>query len=350
MGEKLKATEPWGRRPWLHVWKWPFTDYPNASLILIQASNEVASMMSLSAPVSCSDRLVGAVKELPSFKGMAYCMRDKQDLSVLKVGRSKDALMRMKKSPWTPILGHISHADRSEEMVLVCIDVPAAVVEARLHAKLGLPALDKERGREWFRSELIDFVLAVQSLKMDEGDKICVEHDASSNAEMEKVRSLILLNTDEVQQSFCEIGKINRVYRRPDGFDVASSIWCPVKHLVAEKNLPVPFYGPPDDSMRASLARDLRGFCVDAFDPVPDVDLVGNALVSRSPWQQRLHNFEHIGSVASDCDLHLDFTRDEWEVGGEIFEIDYREKVNVLERFRLDDAGGLRREVCEQVF
>lgn len=336
-------------RNWLPIWNWPCPDFPNASVILLQASNEIASEMDVNASVSCPEYLATAVKELPGFTGMAYVMRDKQDLSLMKVGKASDAFVRMKKSPWTPVLGRINHDDRSEEMVIVCINVPTSVVERRLHVELGLPAFDKGCGREWFRSELVNFVQAMQNLTRDEGKRIWIEHDAISAAEIRNIRSLILLSVDDVFETFAGLGRINYVYRQPNGFDVVSSIWCPVQYYVAEHNIPMPFYALPADSDQTHLAAELRSFSVDSFDAEPDVIRDGNALISGSSCQ-RMHRIRRIGSVVPRRDPLLDVTRSEWEIDRDIYEIDYRIKVDVLERFRLDDTGNLRREGCEQIF
>lgn len=334
---------------WFHVWKWRCPDFPNASVILIQASNEVANRMNAAAPVGCPESLIAAVQKMPGFTGMAYVMRDRQDLSNLKVGKAHNAFSRMKTSPWFLELGRICHADRSEEMVIACINVPASAVEARLHNELGLPDLVKGCGREWFRAELPDLVGAFQRLTMDEGHKIWLEHDAISKAEAENVRSAILLNTADAPKSFMEIGEINYVCQRPDGFDVVSSIWCPVQFYVAENNIAMPFYALPRAMAHAGLTAELRSFGVDDFDAEPDIVLEDNMLVSGNKFQ-RIHRIRRIGSIVLGHDPLLDVTCDEWEIGGEIYEIDYRAKVDLLERFRRNGAGKFYREGCEHIF
>ena len=334
---------------WLSIWSWPCPNFPNASVILLQASNEMASAMNVQAPFRCPRCLFAAVEKMPWFTGMVYVMRDSEDLSVLKVGAAKDAVARMKRSPWRKELGKVSHLNRSEELVLACVNIPSSRVESHLHIALGPPALEKGRGREWFLSDLKTFSLIFRDLARNEGRMVWIRHDATSCAETQNFRSVVHSCTGDLADTFARGGEITCVYRKPNGFDVVSSIWCPVQYNIDEHDIAMPFYAPPDNCRHPSLAAELRAFNVDACDAEPDVIRDGDAWRSGSSCQ-RLHRIRRVGSVVPGHDPLLDVTRSEWEVAGEIYEIDYRTKVDVLERFRPDGMGELQREGCQQIF
>lgn len=333
---------------WIPIWSWPSTKYPNAMIILLQASEEMASAMNVAPLPSCSRYLLEAVKNILPFEGMTYAMRDKKDLTFVKVGSAGDASERMKESPWCKTLGFTSHEDRLEEVVLACINIPGAHVEKCLQEALSPPALEKGHGREWFRRKLNDFALAFEKLTKNKNEAIWFNQDAT-RAEVESLRSEVLPSNHSGFETFAELGEIDFVHRHANGVDVFSSIWCPVRYEIAEHDIPMPFYGPPDNCRHLHLAAQLRTFDVDGFDAEPDVVRRGHRLISRSSCQ-RIHQIIRVDSVLPDCDPDLDVTLNEWEIDGQIYEIDYRTKVSVRERFRVDSAGAIQREICEQAF
>lgn len=337
---------------WLPVWQWTCPTFPDGAVILMQASEEFAGAVRSETPSGFFQSLTETLQRLPDFAGMVYVMRNKQDLSVLKVGRAvKDAKGRMRKSPWRKELGRTSHADRSEELTLVCVNVPASVVEKRLHAELGRPAFDKDWGREWFRIEPKHLFNSIRTLSKDEGDGMWFDDGLDSRKEFKNVKSFLLSCPSSAAHSFATIGEITGILQRSEGLDVVTSIWCPVQYYIADNGVPMPFYALPDaslDSSHVGLAAELRAFDVDAFAIEPDVIWEGSRLVSGSPCQH-MHRISRVGSTVPGHDPLLDVTKSEWEVDGDIYEIDFRTQVNVLEKFRQDAEGHFRREGCEQL-
>ena len=316
-------------------------------VILLQASEEMASAMNVAPLPTCSRYLLDAVGKIPHFRGISYAMRNKKDLSFLKLGETGDFLRRMKESPRCKTLGYTDHMDRSEEVVLACINIPRLYVEKCLQAALGPPYLESH-GREWFRRELSDLALAFEKLTKNENEALWFNQEATK-AEVESLRSEVLPSNHSGFETFAELGEIDFVHRHANGVDVFSSIWCPVRYEIAEHDIPMPFYGPPNNCRHLHLAAQLRTFDVDDFDAEPDVVRRGHRLVSRSSCQ-RIHQVIRVDSVLPDCDPDLDVTLNEWEIDGQIYEIDYRTKVSVRERFRADSAGAIQREICEQTF
>jgi hypothetical protein len=333
---------------WLHVWKWPSRGFPNASIILLQASHELAVELNIATPPRCPKQLISELKKTPEFMGMAYVMRDRRGLDIMKVGKATDANVRMAQSPWSAQLGQTSHADRSEELVMACVGVSASLVERQLHAGLGPPALELGRGREWFRTELKDLAAALKKLTRDEGDMVWIWHDATSSAENTRLRSLILHRANNLPATFAEVGQIIRVYSRPYGFDVVSSLWCSVQYCLAENDMPMPYYSLPDDIPRSHLETDIRSFQVDVMIENPWIIRVGDEF-SIGDSYQRLNKLNWVGSVIPGHAPMLDVTRGEWEFDGDIYEIDFTAEVVALETFHWEPCGRLRRRAFKQI-
>lgn len=333
---------------WLHVWKWPSRAFPNGSIILLQASHELAVKLNIAAPLRCPKQLIREVEKIHDFKGMVYVMRDKSSLDAMKIGKATDAHVRMAQSPWSPQLGRTTHADRSEELVMACVGVPSSLIERQLHAGLGPPALDIGRGREWFRSDLKDLVAALKKLTRDEGDRVWIWHDGTSSTENARLRSLILPGANDLPATFAEVGQIVRVYSRPYGFDVVSSVWCSVRYYLAENNIPMPYYSLPNNLPRSHLETELRSFLVDVMIENPWIIREGDKF-SMGGSYQRLNKFNWVGSVILGHDPMLDVTRDEWEFDGEIYEVVFCAEVVVLETFHWESYGQLRRRALKQI-
>ncbi|MFC6496385.1 GIY-YIG nuclease family protein [Gemmobacter lanyuensis] len=330
----------------LPILRWP---YPKARkpLVIVIVLDESRREESQEERLSASKFLRAILDEfcrLPGFNGMAYKMRNANFPEIGKIGQTNgNAFVRLARSPWAKEFGRTSHADRRVDMVLVCLDITAKVVETTLHKAFSKQQVSLGWGREWFKLDFNSFYEKILEWTEKLDVQIWLEPQKPFLPEYftsaDNGHALITaIKRDNPIGTFFGLGKPKYLSKLSGKYTVVSDVWLQVRFRFPKGDLPQPYFELPfglDVGGDSYLINELGKVEPNEFDMIPDLMHVGRRLECRDP-KQKLHQVEFIGNIG---DYEIDPTNDEWEVAGKIYRVTFSSLVRISESFQRDRNG-----------
>ena len=288
--------------------------------------------------------IIKIAKGIPGFKGTVYAMSSRRNTSYVKIGFSKDAGKRMKKSSSDKRLGYTKSADRVEISVFLCYDVNPKDLEQKVHKALCDKNIDIGFGREWFETTVDKIIGSVQDISSGTS-RFWLSQYYQDEVE-QKIFQIVIKEFWPLRAPvLVELGEVRCITRSATTMQVYYSLWCPVRYeLLGE--VPMPFFLPPTTATNkqiALFADEIRRLTPPDDRCVLDVHEIDGCLYPRHP-DQHIEFCEETGWLSSDGIWDPSMTLDEWVVDRTIYKVDFSVRLDILDTFEFREDEMVLRE------
>jgi hypothetical protein len=294
--------------------------------------------------------LIGLAADVPGFTGTVYVMSDRRHPGYLKIGFSKDAGERMRRSSSSDALCRIKMDDRLEIAVFLCYDVEPKLIEKQLHRFFRNKRVKIGSAVEWFKVHTCEIMDAVQVLSSGATQFFLSEH-YQDNAEQDAFRNALYQSQTSRAPMLAELGEVHCIMPTREKLQVYYSLWCPVSYEHKGK-LPTPNFHPPvtaTDEQIELFSQEIRQLTPPDDRCVLDVLEVDGCLYPRHS-DQRIDSCKETGWLSSDASWDADIALNEWVIDRTTYEVDFSVRLDIQDTFDIRDDGDriLRKRVVLQ--
>tara|TARA_R100000935_G_scaffold24727_1_gene44347 strand:+ start:13800 stop:14834 length:1035 start_codon:yes stop_codon:yes gene_type:complete len=288
--------------------------------------------------------LIGLAADVPGFTGTVYVMSDRRHPGYLKIGFSKDAGERMRRSSSSDALCRIKMDDRLEIAVLLCYDVEPKLIEKQLHRFFRNKRVKIGSAVEWFKVHACEIMDAVQVLSSGATQFFLSEH-YQDKAEQDAFRNALYQSQTSRAPMLAELGEVHCIMPTTGRMQIYYSLWCPVIYEHYGK-LPTPIFHPPvtaTDGQIALFADEIRRLTPPDDRCILDVHEIDGCLYPRHS-DQHIESCKETGWLSSDAIWDPSMTLDEWVVERTIYKVDFSVRLDILDTFEFQGNEMVLRE------